>query len=322
MSYCDENKTYNGFIYCIKNDINNKIYVGQTTRTIKCRFTEHKNDSKSTDDCPLLYNSMRSIGQSHFYIEELECIVCKSRLELQDKLNEREIFYIKHLNTLRPNGYNLSIGGDSFYKQARKIDVYDYNGTLIKQYESAMDVADAYGITPNCVYNCCNGNVAMSRDRIYRYHGDPFNKYPIIDKSNKELVDVYDTIGNYYGTCMSLHHAAIAYNSNVASVHGVCNGSHSHANYFVFRYCGDPFDLYYVKPLVVGKYDRANTLVAVYISPRECMKRENMSTSMMSGHLSGRIANSRNGFHYRYITTIEECSNLISNNTKLIKEVI
>lgn len=322
MSYCSKTKLYKGFIYCIKNDVNNKLYIGQTMRTIGVRFSEHKNNSKSTDDCPLLYNCMRSIGPEHFYAEELECIVSESKSKLQDELNKKEIFYIKNLNTLKPNGYNISVGGDSFYKQAREIDVYDYNGSLIHEYGSAMDVADEFGITVNCVYNCCNGDVSMSRGRIYRYHGDPFDKYPVIDKSNKESVDVYDTIGNYYGTCLSLHHAATVYDTDVASVHGVCNGKHQHANYFVFRYCGEPFDLYQVKPLVVGKYDFNNVLIDTYISPKQCIEYENISRSMMFGHLSGKILNSRDGFHYRYITTLEEYANCSCNNTKLIKEAI
>lgn len=306
MSYCGKSKLYKGFIYCIKNDINSKMYIGQTIRTVNYRFSEHKSDSKNTDDCPLLYNAMRSIGQMHFYVEELECIMSESKLKLQDELNKKEIFYIKYLNTLKPNGYNISAGGDSFYKQARKIDVYDYDGNLIQEYESAMDVANVFGVTPNCVYNCCNGNVAMSRGQVYRYHGDPFDKYPIVDKSNKESIDVYDTVGNYYGTYVSLHNAATIYGSDPASVHGVCNGKHQHANYFVFRYHGDSFDSYQVKPLVVGKYDKNNMLVDTYISPKQCMDHENISKAMMSGHLSGRILNSRDGFHYRYITTLEE----------------
>ena len=317
MSYCSADKTYKGFIYCIKNDVNDKMYVGQTTRTISLRFAEHKSDSKTTDDCPLLYNCMRSIGRDHFFVEELECIVNKSKSKLQDELNKREIFYIQHLNTLKPNGYNISVGGDGSYKQARKIDIYDHDGNLIQVYESAMDVADEFGITPNCVYNCCNGDVYMSRGRVYRYHGDPFNKYPVIDKSNKETIDVYDTIGNYYNTYLSLYNAALAHGTDAASVHGVCNGKHSHANYFVFRYHDDPFDLYYVKSLVVGKYDANGELVDTYLCPNECMKINHISRQKMNGHLSNRIQLGRDGFYYRYITSLDEF-----NNTKLIKEAV
>ena len=35
-----------GFIYKIINDINNKIYIGQTANSLEERFKQHKKDSK------------------------------------------------------------------------------------------------------------------------------------------------------------------------------------------------------------------------------------------------------------------------------------
>ena len=46
---------------------------------------------------------MNTIGIDKFYVELLE-----SQIE---NYNEMEIYYIKKLNTLRPNGYNLAKGG-------------------------------------------------------------------------------------------------------------------------------------------------------------------------------------------------------------------
>ncbi len=37
---------FNGWIYVIKNKINNKIYIGQTTKILKERFRIHIQDSK------------------------------------------------------------------------------------------------------------------------------------------------------------------------------------------------------------------------------------------------------------------------------------
>ena len=41
MSYNKETGMYEGYIYKIVNDINGKIYIGQTRRDVDTRFKEH-----------------------------------------------------------------------------------------------------------------------------------------------------------------------------------------------------------------------------------------------------------------------------------------
>ena len=41
LSYNKEPGMYEGYIYLITNKINNKKYIGQTTRTIKIRISDH-----------------------------------------------------------------------------------------------------------------------------------------------------------------------------------------------------------------------------------------------------------------------------------------
>ena len=88
-----------GVIYAIKNKINSKKYVGQTTLTVQERFSAHsKADS-------LLGKDIRSFGKENFSIEVLE------ECETAEQLNEREIFWIAELNCKYPNGYNTMNGG-------------------------------------------------------------------------------------------------------------------------------------------------------------------------------------------------------------------
>ena len=64
----------NGYIYIIKNDINNKVYIGKTLLpTIEERFKEHLKESirERSKNRPL-YNAMNKYGIEHFYIELLE----------------------------------------------------------------------------------------------------------------------------------------------------------------------------------------------------------------------------------------------------------
>lgn len=92
-----------GFIYKIINDINDKIYIGQTTRTIKERWKEHLTTNKR-QDLPI-YRAFNKYGKEHFQIEIIE--ECENQF-----LDEREIYWINHFDSYEM-GYNASIGGES-----------------------------------------------------------------------------------------------------------------------------------------------------------------------------------------------------------------
>lgn len=90
-----------GVIYKITCLITGKPYVGQTRQKLNRRIYGHKsNKGKSAIDV-----AIRKYGWENFSVEVLEtCPV--------EKLNEREIFWIRELNSKAPNGYNLTDGGD------------------------------------------------------------------------------------------------------------------------------------------------------------------------------------------------------------------
>lgn len=91
-------------IYCIKNLINNKSYVGQSI-DINSRWTREKNMLCKDEPAWNLHlqNAWKKYGKENFdfYILE-ECSA--------DDLDEREIFWIASLDSFN-NGYNNTIGG-------------------------------------------------------------------------------------------------------------------------------------------------------------------------------------------------------------------
>lgn len=93
------------YIYCIKNKINGKCYVGKTLKSPKERFSEHLYDAyKPTEENRPLYRAIKKYGKDNFSLRVLE--------ECTDGLaSEREIWYIKKLKTYA-HGYNATIGGD------------------------------------------------------------------------------------------------------------------------------------------------------------------------------------------------------------------
>lgn len=97
-------------IYKITNDINGKIYVGQTTNLYK-RWRKHISCAKSKrlKYKSHLYYAMKRYGIEHFRIEIIE------KCSYED-LEEKERYWIEKLNSLEPNGYNILKGGKHLYK--------------------------------------------------------------------------------------------------------------------------------------------------------------------------------------------------------------
>ena len=101
-------------IYLITNRITNKVYVGQTSKTIEKRFSQH---CRATDN-QILHNSMRKYGVDAFDIKLIE--LCD-----KDVADEREVYWIEHYGSLMPNGYNMTVGvngtvGYKFSEEDRK----------------------------------------------------------------------------------------------------------------------------------------------------------------------------------------------------------
>ncbi len=89
-----------GVVYTIIDGTNDMEYVGQTVGTVEKRFKEHMRSPYR------IGKAIRAHGAENFVIAILK--VCYSKAEL----DFREKHLIKSRNTLSPNGYNLTEGGE------------------------------------------------------------------------------------------------------------------------------------------------------------------------------------------------------------------
>lgn len=99
-------------IYCIKNKINGKCYVGQSV-DINNRWKEHK--KLHSNNSTYLYNSLKKYSSDGFdWVVLEECS--------KEQLNSREIHWIEKLDCISPNGYNLKSGGgkNCYYSEETK----------------------------------------------------------------------------------------------------------------------------------------------------------------------------------------------------------
>ena len=106
----NESQPKPGIIYKLTNLINGKIYVGQTTQTLKARMRRHKSGGR-----PGVDSAIQKYGWENFKVEIIE--KCP-----HEKLNEREVFGIQFYDCMAPKGYNLTAGGSKivFSAETRK----------------------------------------------------------------------------------------------------------------------------------------------------------------------------------------------------------
>ncbi len=93
-------------IYIIKNLVNNKIYVGQTTMKFIKRFWHHRwMLTNNKHDNEHLQKAWNKYGSNNF---EFSVVYVRQNNEC---LNSKEIEYIKQYNSIK-NGYNIQSGGN------------------------------------------------------------------------------------------------------------------------------------------------------------------------------------------------------------------
>jgi group I intron endonuclease len=104
-----------GYIYKIKNIVNNKQYVGCTITSLKKRFEEHAWRCLKTDINTKFCNSVKKYGIENFKIDLIEECDVKN-------IYERETFFIKEYNTYNI-GLNSTHGGEGClgYRHSKEI---------------------------------------------------------------------------------------------------------------------------------------------------------------------------------------------------------
>lgn len=204
-----------GFIYQIKNDINDKTYVGKTTRTIAQRFQEHLERIYQRDNH--LYLAMRKYGKEHFYIIQLE--ECANEL-----LNEREKYWISQMDSYN-NGYNETLGGDGSSLIDYELQIKPFFNTNL----STKEISNIIGISSTTVCNCFN--LYFTKEEIK----ERANK--LIGNKNSTIIEQYDFDGNFIQEYPSLKSVPNICHRNISDV---LNKRRKSAGGFLWKRKDDP----------------------------------------------------------------------------------
>ena len=152
-------------IYKITNNINGKIYIGKTDRTLQERIKHHKEDSKR--EVRPLYNATNKYGWENFSFEIVEDDLTP------EEATEREVYWIDKLRSYAgfpdSNGYNATLGGEGKLK-------YDYKEIADKYLElkTVKATAEFFNCDRYTVQTACNKyniktNIVHNKQKISQY---------------------------------------------------------------------------------------------------------------------------------------------------------
>ena len=207
-----------GYIYKITNLQNNKIYIGKTTTCIQERFSKHiyeANTPNTKGYMFILHKAFRKYGINNFNIEQIE--------EIDNSLlNDREIYWINFYNSMMPNGYNMTFGGEGSTKINYKL-VYELwdSGKSISQIASLLNHSIAQLKMILSSYK--NFNNEENNKRTINATKKQVGQY---DKNTHELIKIYDSIKD----------AAVAVNVDRSCISRCCSGKKKSSRGFVWRF--------------------------------------------------------------------------------------
>jgi group I intron endonuclease len=190
-------------IYVIKNDMNNKVYVGQAIDA-KIRFQSHCKPSSASYS--LISKAIQKYGREHFTYKIVERQI--------ENYNEREKYWIEKYNSIAPNGYNLLPGGEEppimkgFNHPESCLsaqDVEDLTFELQQTDKTFIELAKKYGFKSNTSISEFNKGLTYVRNIEYPIRPSPHNG----KLSQTEVDEIYlllkytyrsyESIGQQYG---------------------------------------------------------------------------------------------------------------------------
>lgn len=200
------------YIYQIKNDINNKIYIGKTEFSLEKRFSEHCRDAlRDTKSHRPLYAAIRKYGKEHFHI---------SLLEETDFPEERERYWIEKLGSFK-YGYNATTGGDG-----RKYLDYDLIIKTYQETKSQKETAELLHIdcgTIRRIIRMYASEIQLNSTEVARTIAHkPVAK---IDKNTDEIIEIYNSVSE-----------AERKNNIAKHIGAVCRGKRQTAGGYKWKY--------------------------------------------------------------------------------------
>ena len=197
-------------IYVIRNRINDKVYVGQSVNAAE-RFIQHCKLSSALAGS-LISKAIQKYGANNFWYEILESQVVN--------YNEREQYWINHFNSIKPNGYNIGVGGEDppvHYSIDHPLstfsnleEIHEIKDELRNTRDSLAEIASRHNTSKRTI-------MRINQGLHYEELGDeyPLRKVPLLngkltDEQVAEIIEIlmysyrqYEDISKQYGVQLS-----------------------------------------------------------------------------------------------------------------------
>ena len=167
------------YIYKITNNINDKIYIGQTNHTLTERLHQHYLDSRKPHRKHRpLYQAINKYGIENFSIELIE--------ETNNPL-EREIYWIEYYGSFK-NGYNATMGGNGKRYLDYELIISTYN-----QLQNINKVSTLLNLDPDSISNILNTyNIdILSGGEVSKRQLS--KSVAMIDKNTNQIIKVFSS---------------------------------------------------------------------------------------------------------------------------------
>lgn len=200
------------YIYKITNNINGKVYIGKTNKTIMKRFKKHCEDSLKYKERPL-YRAFNKYGIKSFSVDEIE--ECNPNI-----VNEREKYWIEYYNSFK-NGYNATLGGDG-----KSYLDYDLIYKTYKEIKSITETAKIIG--------CSKDSVKIVLENYNVSQKEILNNVKI--KSGKVVAMIDKVTGQILKTFINTHEAGRYLGKTHQHIQEVCQGKRKSAYGYFWKY--------------------------------------------------------------------------------------
>lgn len=216
-----------GYIYKYTSP-SGKSYIGQTTRSLRERAGHNGKLYKGS------YEFYRAIKKYGFYNFEVEILAEVPK----QQLDKAEIKYIQLFNTLIPNGYNISAGGQFIGKNRKERKIYQYSmvdGSLIKEWNNQREAEFSFNphTSLQVLQSCLEGKVFTQWGYCWSYL--KMDKFPINERivnPKEKKVEMYSLEGELLRTFPSISEAARQTGCERSAIKRCCRGElHFHGGY-------------------------------------------------------------------------------------------
>ena len=238
------NGVFDVVVYLVTNKINGKQYVGQTVRPVEERWKDHCR----VKDENYFHRAIRKYGADNFSVEVIDTATTP------EELDEKEVYWIKKLNCLFPNGYNLRDGGNVsgrgkfgvYNPKAKLIYQFRLDGSMVNGYYGVGEAERLTGYCPSSILRSLKTKTMLTGGCLW-FYADEFTpellRERIDNHSPRRKAVVCRETGEVFE---SLSAAARKYGTQATCVSLCCKGkAKTTAGYHWSYYeevdsCGDP----------------------------------------------------------------------------------